>query len=243
MLALGLIPARYNSSRFPGKPLAMICGKPMVWWVYAQAKKSKKISEVYIATDDERIEKACREYEIPCIMTSSAHGTSTERLFEVSEKINADVYVCINGDEPLINPDYIDAVIPDDIKEDVFVSNLMCEISDPVELIDSSNIKVVVDKFDNALFFSRSPIPYPKASLEYSYFKHVGVLSYNKKALKLFNETSKGTNEKIEDINELRFLEMGVKIKMIRVKKGDSLSVDTPKDLERVIDRISSILA
>lgn len=240
MITIGLIPARYNSSRFPGKPLAVISGKPMIWWVYSQAKKAKKLNEVYVATDDERIEKVCKDYEIPCVMTSSSHGTSTERLYEVSQKISADVYVCINGDEPLISPDYINSVVPDVIDDGFFIANLMCEINDPVELIDSSNIKVVVDKLDNALFFSRSPIPYPKSSLEYSYYKHVGVLSYNKKALKLFSETEKGINEKIEDINELRFLEAGVKIKMIRVKKTESLSVDTPKDLERVISRLNA---
>lgn len=239
MISIGLIPARYNSSRFPGKPLAMISGKPMIWWVYSQAKKAKKLAEVYVATDDERIEKVCREYDISCVMTNSSHGTSTERLYEVSQKINADVYVCINGDEPLISPDYIDSVVPEVIDKNVFVSNLMCEISDPVELLDSSNIKVVVDKFDDALFFSRSPIPYPKSSLEYRYYKHVGVLSYNKNALKFFSETEKGVNEKIEDINELRFIEAGVKIRMVRVKKSESLSVDTPKDLERVVLRLS----
>ena len=234
MKVIAIIPARYQSSRFPGKPLADISGKPMIWWVYHQVKKCKKIDAVYVATDDERISQVCRQEHINCIMTSSHHGSSTERAYEVCCNVPSDLYVVVNGDEPLIDPDLIDSIVPEEMpQQEVFVSNLMTTISNPVEAVDFTNIKVVVDVDSNALFMSRSPIPYPKASIDYQYYKHVGVLIYNAAALKFFAETPKGQNEKIEDVNELRFIEHGIKLKMIPVE-AHSLSVDTPKDLEFV---------
>lgn len=233
MKIVAVIPSRYQSSRFPGKPLADLCGKPMVWWVYNQVKKVEEIDEVYVATDDQRIADVCSELQIKYVMTKNDHGTSTERVYEVAQKIDSDLYIVINGDEPLIDPEIIRAIIP---KEDIngfYVSNLMTEIKSPVEAIDFTNIKVVTDEQDNALFFSRSPIPYPKSSIDYKYYKHVGVLIYDINALKFFAETPKGYNERIEDVNELRFVEHGKKIKMVEVD-AHSLSVDTPKDLEYV---------
>lgn len=234
MRVVAVIPARYQSSRFPGKPLADLCGYPLVWWVYRQVKKVTEIDEVYVATDDERIAKTCEKYAMHFVMTRNDHGTSTERVYEVAQKIPADYYVVINGDEPLIDPNIIRAIIPAGKQDDdFFVSNLMTEIKSPVEAVDFTNIKVVTDCDNNALFMSRSPIPYPKASIEYKYYKHVGVLIYDINALKFFATTPKGYNEKIEDVNELRFIEHGKKLKMVEVS-ANSLSVDTPKDLEHV---------
>jgi 3-deoxy-manno-octulosonate cytidylyltransferase (CMP-KDO synthetase) len=234
MKIIGIIPARYKSTRFEGKPLADICGKPMIWWVYQQVKKSTKLSEVYVATDDERISTICERFSINYIMTQSIHGTSTERLNEVAHKIEADFYVCINGDEPLIDPSIIDAIVPKKkMKSNFYVANLMTEINSPVESIDSTNIKVVTDFENNALFMSRNAIPYPKSSINYKFHKHIGVLVYSIEALEFFANTPKGYNEKIEDVNELRFIEHGKKIKMIKVK-ANSLSVDTKKDLEKI---------
>ena len=236
MKVIGVIPARYASSRFPGKPLMDICGKPMVWWVYHQVKKVPEIDEIYVATDDERIAKICQENAIRYVMTSSHHATSTERLYEVAQKIPSDYYICINGDEPLIDPEVIRAIIPKETNctgLEMYVANLMTKIVDPVEAVDFTNIKVVTDEDGNALFMSRSPIPYPKGSIEYHYFKHIGVLIYTFKTLEFFCKTPKGENELVEDVNELRFIEHGVKLKMIPVKVH-SLSVDTPKDLEKV---------
>lgn len=234
MKVVAIIPARYQSSRFPGKPLADIAGKPMIWWVYRQVKKCEKIDEVYVATDDTRIGDVCRREGINFVMTAANHRSSTERAYEVCGKVSSDLYVVVNGDEPLIDPALIDSIVPAQMpREEIFVSNLMTEISSPAEVVDFTNIKVVVDAQSNALFMSRSPIPYPKASIDYRYFKHVGVLIYNAAALKFFSETPKGENEKIEDVNELRFIEHGIKLKMIPVE-AHSLSVDTPKDLEFV---------
>ncbi|MBM7567981.1 3-deoxy-manno-octulosonate cytidylyltransferase [Paenibacillus sacheonensis] len=235
MKIVAVIPARYNSSRFLAKPLADIFGKPMIWWVYEQVKKVNEFNEVYVATDDDRIAEICTKYNLNYIMTSTAHGTSTERLFEVAQSIGADYYVCINGDEPLIDPEIIRRILPiNKTENEIYVANLMSEIKNPVEAVDSTNIKVVVNSKGYAMFMSRSPIPYPKSSMDFSYKKHLGVLVYNYLALEFFNNTQRNAVEKVEDINELRFIENGEKIKMIEVV-ADTLSVDTPKDLEKVI--------
>jgi 3-deoxy-manno-octulosonate cytidylyltransferase (CMP-KDO synthetase) len=243
---LAIIPARYHSSRFIGKPLAEICGKPMIWWVYNQVKKVKAIDEVIIATDNEQILNVCEKYNMEVFMTSPTHSTSTERVYEVALQKEADLYVVINGDEPLIDPFLIERIIPDDkefFNKEYFVSNLITEITEASEVVDFTNIKVVSDINSEGLFMSRSPIPYPKASLDFKYKKHLGVLAYNLRALRFFSETNKGPLEKIEDINELRFLENGIKITFVEVNKSVSLSVDTPKDLEKVVAIINERMA
>lgn len=238
MKILGIIPARWSSSRFPGKPLADICGKPMIWWVYKQVEKVALIDEICVATDDERIKNTCEKLNINVEMTSASVATSTERAYEIAKRKKADLYIVINGDEPLIDPNVIEKVIPDEGYDEFYVGNLMTQIKRPVEAVDFTNIKVVTDENNNALFMSRSPIPYPKSSVEYEYYKHIGVLVYTYSALKFFAETQKGYNEKIEDINELRFIEHDKKIRMTEVETA-TLSVDTPKDLEYVRSIIS----
>ncbi|GIP08604.1 3-deoxy-manno-octulosonate cytidylyltransferase [Paenibacillus macerans] len=238
MKKIAIIPARYNSSRFVGKPLADICGKPMIWWVYNQVRQVKELDEVIVATDNDEILDVCIDYGIEAVMTSNSHDTSTERAYEVAQQKRADLYVVVNGDEPLIAPETIQKIIPDlqeIINDRYFVSNLITEITEASEVVDFTNIKVVSDINNYAMFMSRSPIPYPKASLKFRYKKHLGVLAYNFEALKFFSDTEKGPIEKIEDINELRFLENGIKIKIVEVD-AESLSVDTPKDLEKVVD-------
>ena len=232
MRVIAIIPARYDSTRFKGKPLADLCGRPMLWWVYHQVQKAKKIQEVWVATDHPAIRETCDQYQIPCKLTSPQCPTSTQRVWEAAQSLEADLYVCVNGDEPLIDPRVIDQVVPPAL-EGFFAANLMAPIHSPVEAVDDTNIKVVADQGGNALFFSRSPIPHPKASVEYSFYKHLGVLCYTKEALRFFDETPRGRLEAIEDINELRFIEHGKPLRMIPVE-GGSLSVDTPKDLEYV---------
>jgi len=232
---LAVIPARYGSSRYEGKPLAEIAGAPMVEWVYRRVRQSQRITEVVVATDDDRIEATCAARGIPCIRTSDQHGTSTERLNEVAQRMPADLYLCVNGDEPLIDHRVVEQIIPEEWPEGVpFASNLTCRMSSPAEVVDPSNIKVVWGPAYNAVFFSRSPIPYPKASLAFDYYKHIGVLIYNREALAFFASTPKGPIEAVEDINELRFIEQGIPLRMVVVEPGEALSVDTPKDLLRV---------
>lgn len=236
MRVIAVIPARYASSRFPGKPLELIENEPMIAWVYGQVKQTKGIDKVIIATDDKRIEEVCKEKKMNVIMTRNNHDSSTSRVQEVASCEEADLYIVINGDEPLIDPRIIEKIIPKKLppKEEIYVANLMTKIKDPVEAVDFTNIKVVTDKKGYAMFFSRSPIPYPKSSMNYDYYKHVGVLIYNKKALDFFVNTKRGLYESIEDVNEIRFIENGVKLKMIKAN-CHTLSVDTKKDLEKVI--------
>ena len=235
MKVIGIIPARYKSTRFEGKPLADICGKPMVWWTYQQAKKTKGLDEVFVATDSEIIEKVCKELKINVIMTSSENQTPTDRIYEVSTLIDADFYVSINGDEPLVDPKTIEAIIPKSKKENKYIANIITTIKDPVEVIDFTNLKVVTNDKGKGIYISRSPIPYPKGSMDCIYKKHVGIYAFNKKALQFYHKTKRGILETIEDIYLLRIIENSVDIKFIDIE-CKTLSVDTPKDLKRVID-------
>ena len=237
---VGIIPARYGSSRFEGKPLALIAGRPMIEWVARRAARCPGMTEVIVAVDDPRVAAVCEAAGIRHMMTSSSHGTSTERLNEVAGAVPADLYIAINGDEPLIDPELIAKVIPESWPADApFAANLTCRMTSPAEVVDPSNIKVVWGPDGRAIFFSRSPIPYPKASLNFDYYKHIGVLAYNRAGLEFFARTPKGPIETIEDINELRFIEHGAFLQMIVVEPGLGLSVDTPKDLERVRQLVS----
>lgn len=145
----------------------------MLWWVYSRVKQCRNIDAVYAATDSEEIRQICERENIPCIMTSRDHPTSTQRLYEASRSVEADVYVCVNGDEPLIEPSIVEQVIPREGTA-FFAANLMTKIHSPVEAVDDTNIKVVTAADGSALFMSRSPIPHPKASIAFDYYKHLG---------------------------------------------------------------------
>lgn len=235
MKIVGIIPARYKSTRFEGKPLADIHGKPMIWWVYNQVIKVEGLDEVYVATDDERITDICKEYNIKYVMTADNHPNHIHRVHEVATKIDADYYVCVNGDEPLIEPKTIKTIIDENMKveDKPKVYGLMRNFTDPVETIDSANIKIVTNKNGYAMYMSRSVIPYPKGSLLYKFKKYVGVECFNKLALDFFVSSQQSEIEKIEDIDHLRFLDnnIGIKFKLV---ESSSLSVDTKNDLEKV---------
>ena len=207
----------------------------MIWWVYNRVKTVKKLDEVYVATDDVRIEDVCKENNIPVIMTSDKHRTGAHRLQEVSEHIEADFYVQLNGDEPLINVEAIESAIPCEVPQDTeFGTNIITKMHEPSQVLDSSNIKVVFDENSNALYMSRTPIPYPFKSIDFDYYKHVGIIGYNKKMLDFYKNSEPGHFEKIEGIDTLRFLDYGKTLKFIKVDNCESLSVDTEKDLEEV---------
>lgn len=235
MKTVAIIASRYGSTRFPAKALADICGKPMVWWAYQQTKLAKNIDEVYVATDDDRIVEVCEKYNIPSIMTKSTHREAANRLQEVSEKISADFYIQINGDEPLINPELITMVIPESVPQDKeFGTNIITKMHNPVEVIDSSNIKVVFDEDMRMTYTSRTPIPYPYKTLNFDYYKHIGIIGYNKKMLDFYAANPPGRFELIEGIATLRFTDYGKPLMLKEAKNVVSLSVDTPKDLEIV---------
>ncbi len=236
MKVVGIIPARYASTRLPGKPLKDILGYPMIWWVYKRVRTVKELDEIYVATDDDRIKEACEHNEIPVIMTSPDHPNGAMRLQEVSETVQADFYVQLNGDEPLMNTDAIAAAIPKSVPQDVaFGTNIITQIDDPAQVMDASNIKMVFDDQMNALYMSRTPIPYPFKSIDFQYYKHVGVIGYNKLMLDFYKNSQPGRFEQIEGIDTLRFLDYGKQLKLSLVPDCHSLSVDTQKDLDMVI--------
>lgn len=234
MKVIGVIPARYQSSRFPGKPLADICGKPMIWWVYNQVSQVKEFSEIYVATDDERIVACCEEYGMKYVMTRKDTPNHIHRIWEVTEMIEADYYISINGDEPLISPDNIRQAFPTEvIKDRPFFQSVYREMHDPAEVMDIANVKIVLNKEGVCMYQSRYPIPCPKGSLLFTYKKAIGIECFNKKALDIFSHTPMGVMEKIEDIDHLRFLENGIPIYYKQID-SESLSVDTRNDLEKV---------
>ncbi len=236
MNIIGVIPARYASSRLPGKPLADICGKPMIWWVYQQVIQVTEFSQVLVATDDDRIASVCREYQMPYLMTGVDTPNHIHRIWEVTEKIPSDYYVSVNGDEPLINPDNIRQAlkaIPNEATDGPFFGSVYRELSDPAETIDLANVKIVLGKNGQCLYQSRLPIPSTKGSLDFKYKKAIGIECFNKTALDFFVSTPPGTMELIEDIDHLRFLENGIPIYYTKID-SESLSVDTMKDLEKV---------
>lgn len=234
MKIIGIIPSRYASTRFPGKGLADICGRPMIWWVYKGMKKANGIDEVYVATDNQIIANECDKWEIPWVMTSENCPTHLERLYEVSTKIQADFYINVNGDEPLIESKCVEDLIPQNVDpESSYFANGMMYLSDPIDAYDSSKIKIATDMMGYGLYMARSPIPFPKGRSDFKLKKFVGVQCFTKKALEFVNETPRGYLESIEDIDEFRFLENGHKIKFV-LTEANTLSVDTPKDLEKV---------
>lgn len=238
MKIVAVIPARYQSSRFEGKPLADICGKPMIQRVYEQALKVKEFSEVYVATDNERIFNVCTQRNVKAIMTSTKHKTGTDRIGEVARNIQADIYVNIQGDEPLIEPATIrKAIIPfiENPKTDIQVTNLMTQINDPVDLINFTVPKVIAAIDGRGVYLTRSAAPFPKGNINAKYYKQVCVYGFKPEALQFYCESPRGAVESIEDIEILRFIEAGYRVQYIEVD-SQTIAVDTPNDLKRVIE-------
>ena len=238
MKIIGVIPARYKSSRFPGKPLADICGKPMVWWVYQQCLKVDDFYAVYVATDDDTIFSACESLGINVVMTSDSHRTGTDRIGEVAQKVPADLYVNIQGDEPLLEPETIKAAITPFYKDgNLLVSNLMAKITDPVDAVNFTVPKVITNRDGVGVYLTRATAPYPKGSIDYAYYKQVCVYGFKPEALRFYCEYGKKYGkakiEAVEDIEILRFIENGYKVQYIEVG-SKSVAVDTPNDLEKV---------
>ncbi len=234
MKVIGVIPARYKSSRFPGKPLVDILGKPMIWWVYQQCIKVPELDKVYVATDDDTIYQVCVAFQMPVIMTSDQHKTGSDRVGEVATKVQGDLFVNIQGDEPVINPAEISEVIS--IFEDASVEfgSLRIEITDPDEIAASSTVKVVVDKNDDALYFSRSIIPSNiKDGKLARIFRHVGIYAYKRDFLKMFVSMSQTELELGEGIEPLRAMENGYKIR-VKETKYSSIGVDYPEQVSLV---------
>lgn len=234
MNIVAVIPARYKSSRFEGKPLVDIEGKPMVWWVYQEAKKVKAYSRIIVATEDQRIVDACNELNMEVMLTADNHPTGTDRVAEVAQKVEADVYVIIMGDEPLISAEDEIRLI-ESIEQDTEADAIMLteKFTDPVDVVNSTTIKLAINDNNYLIFMSRSAIPYPKASLGYLYYKNIGCYALRKEALDFFLQTKPGSIERAEEIELLRLIENHKKVLTVPVD-STSMAVDTPKDLERV---------
>ncbi|MCP4613710.1 MAG: 3-deoxy-manno-octulosonate cytidylyltransferase [Planctomycetes bacterium] len=233
---VGVIPARYGSSRFEGKVLADIAGKPMIQWVYERAKQSKTLDELFVAVDDPRVQSVVEGFGGQAILTEAHHKSGTDRIAEVVEKMTADIIVNIQGDQPLIDPNMIDeAVEPMVDNPEIQMSTLKREIEKD-EFGDPGVVKVVVDENDFALYFSRSLIPYPLYEENMRAYEHVGLYVYRKDFLLEISKIPQGYLEKIESLEQLRVLEKGYKILVVETKmdKVAGISVDTPEDLERV---------
>lgn len=234
MKIVGVIPARYKSSRFPGKPLVDICGKPMIWWVYQQCLKAKRLDVVYVATEDQRIVDTCVALGIRVMLTSDDCATGTDRVGEVAQKVPADLYINIQGDEPLIDPAIIEkAIDPFFTDPELGVSNLMTKITDPVEVVNFTIPKVIVNADNIGIFLTRSPAPYPKGSISFDYYKQTCVYGFKPEALDFFCKAPRGRIERIEDIEILRFIENGYRVQYVEVD-SHNIAVDTPNDLEKV---------
>jgi 3-deoxy-manno-octulosonate cytidylyltransferase (CMP-KDO synthetase) len=239
MKIIGVIPARYKSSRFEGKPLALINGYPMVWHVYNSAIKSSLLDNVYVATDDDRIFSVCKDLNINCLMTSENNKTGTDRLVEVAKLIDADVYVNIQGDEPLIETETINkAIYPFINGMDVQVTNLMTKIKNTVDVINFTVPKVLVNEKNIGVYLTRSACPYPKGKIDFDFYKQVCVYGFKKEVLLDFGNLKRGRLEQIEDIEILRFIENGYTVQYIEVD-SDTIAVDTPNDLQKVLDYIN----
>ena len=234
MKTIAVIPARYQSSRMPGKPLADILGRPMIWWVWQEAKKCPALSGVVVATDDERIADACKAYGMDYCMTSPDHDTPTGRIWEVSTKLEADLYLQVMGDEPLINAAAFDLILPKTLPQDPYYVAVLTNVMEhPADVVDFSNQKVVTNAAREILMISRSPIPYPKGTLDFEYEKVTGIQLYSRRALAFYHDTPKSLLEKAEENDMMRFVENGHTVHAIR-SPYKTVSVDTPKDLELV---------
>jgi 3-deoxy-manno-octulosonate cytidylyltransferase (CMP-KDO synthetase) len=235
--AVVVIPARYESSRFPGKALAPIAGRAMIERVYEQAKKAKRIVRVVVATDDDRIVQAVKSFGGEAMMTRKDHHCGTERVAEVAAHISAAIYVNVQGDEPLIDPEAIDALVGA-MEEDpeIHVATPCSQIRQPAEIMDPNVVKAVADFDENALYFSRAPIPWVRdtgAKVAAHHWKHIGIYAFRHEALLDFPTLPPGDLERVEQLEQLRWLENGYKIRIVE-SEYDAVSVDVPGDVAKV---------
>ena len=236
MQYVAIIPARYASSRFPGKPLAPICGKPMIQWVYEHTSKAEGLSAVYVATDDERIFNAVASFGGRAMMTSDRHACGTDRLAECAEKLGLsddDIVVNVQGDEPLIKAEMISDLICAFNDGDVYMATLKKLIAGRQEAENPNVVKVVSDRDGNALYFSRSMIPFPRGGSFPRVYRHIGMYAYRNWFLQKITRLEKTQYEEIELLEQLRVLEHGFKIRCMETLY-QTIGVDVPEDIRLV---------
>ncbi len=236
-----IIPARFGSTRFPGKPLAKISNKPMIQHVYERVSQSKCVADVIVATDDLRIFQAVTDFGGKACMTAVHHLSGTDRVAEVAKDLEADLIVNVQGDEPLIDPHCIDAVVqPFRSEPELMILTIKSSGKLDYEFQNPHVVKVVTDRDGYALYFSRSPIPFSfgETGRPGTFFKHIGLYVYRKKFLELLPKLQESVLEKCEALEQLRFLENGFRIKVVHYEY-ESIAVDTPTDLEKVSHLLS----
>ncbi len=234
MKVIGIIPARWQSTRFEGKILADIAGKPMIQHVWERVKQSKLLDDVMIACDDERIFQATEKFGAKVVMTSKDHASGTDRIAEAASSTDADIIVNIQGDEPLIATSIIDdlvKVLKDD--ESASMATVIKVLDKSEELNDPNVVKVVIDHNHYAIYFSRATIPYNRGNGEVPYYKHLGIYAYRKDFLLSFKNLPQSSLEQAECLEQLRAIEAGCKIKTV-LTGIETVGVDTPEDLKKV---------
>ena len=242
MKIVAIIPARYDSVRFPGKALADLCGKPMIQHVYERARQVVLFQQVIVATDDVRIQHAVLNFGGAVCMTSAHHQTGTDRLAEVVQDLDAEIVVNVQGDEPLIQPAMIEQALQPLLEDaEVAIGTLKHKIEAPDDLFNPNVVKVVTDPHDRAIYFSRSPIPHIKGKdmwnegfQDFTFYRHIGLYAYRREFLLKFIGLPHTPLETVEGLEQLRALEHGYIIKVVETSY-ESIGVDTPADLKKVL--------
>jgi 3-deoxy-manno-octulosonate cytidylyltransferase (CMP-KDO synthetase) len=242
MSVICVIPTRYGSTRFEGKPLIDLCGKTMIQRVYDQVKKAALVDEVYIATDDDRIKTTAEDFGAHVIMTSPRHSCGTDRIMEAIRHIEGQIILNVQGDEPLINPKAVDALVKPVLEDpSIRMATLISQIKDPEDAVNPNVVKVVKDLNNYALYFSRASIPYSRNDRSPVFYKQAGLYIFRRNFLIKFSKLSPTLYENIEKLEQLRALEHGYKIKLIETDY-ESISVDTPDDMVKVQNILKSTI-
>jgi 3-deoxy-manno-octulosonate cytidylyltransferase (CMP-KDO synthetase) len=235
MKVVGIIPARYHSTRLEGKPLVDILGKPMIRHVYERARRSTLLEDLFVATDDERILAAVEGFGGKAVLTSADHTTGTDRVAEAAFSLDAQIVVNIQGDEPFIEPGMIDEIVAPLLEDPQLpMCTSMHEVRDPEDFSNPNVVKVVRDLSGDALYFSRSLIPYPRYAAGHRVFEHIGIYAFRKEFLLTYAKLKPTPLERFEALEQLRALEYGYRLKVVETQEHYiALSVDTPADLEK----------
>jgi 3-deoxy-manno-octulosonate cytidylyltransferase (CMP-KDO synthetase) len=232
-----IIPARYGSTRLPGKPLVSLAGKPMIQRVYECARMAKKVDRVIVATDDDRIVKAVEAFGGEARMTRADHRTGTERVAEVAAHVEGEFFVNVQGDEPLLDPVAVDTAVNALLEEEpAMIATVATPIKTRADIMDPNVVKTVLDFDGNALYFSRAPIPWVRdtaGKVQVRHLKHLGLYVFQRDALLEYPTLPQGELERVEQLEQLRWLENGWKIRVAEVEH-DAVSVDVPEDVARV---------
>lgn len=242
MKLIAMIPARYGATRFPAKLMQDLCGKPVIVHTYQRVADTNLFDQVYVVTDDDRIENAIREVGGSVIRSQKEHNSGSDRLAEASKDLEVDIIVNVQGDEPFTDKENLQKVIDifaNDPQKNIAVASLMERITHPDEIANPNNVKVVVNKFNEALYFSRSVIPFPRdTNTKVPYYKHIGIYAYRKDVLQQFTQLPPSLLEETEKLEQLRYLENGFKIRLA-VTDIPTIGIDTPEDLEKARQRLS----